>query len=98
MSRLRKEVAYHAERARTGHSGLYYSRVVQIEFNAWHYMEANLWASLVDHIFRNLRLTTSESPEEEKRRRDKLLEHLDAALAERATAEVRVQTAEIERD
>ena len=25
--------------------------VVQIRFNAWHYVETNLWASLVDHIF-----------------------------------------------
>ena len=25
--------------------------VVQIEFNAWHYIESNLWASLVEHIF-----------------------------------------------
>lgn len=24
----------------------YYKRIVQIEFNAWHYMEGNLWASL----------------------------------------------------
>jgi hypothetical protein len=30
------------------------SNVVQIRFNAWHYAETNLWASLVDHIFREL--------------------------------------------
>lgn len=28
--------------------------VVQIRFNAWHYAEANLWASLVDHVFTSL--------------------------------------------
>ncbi|MGH2343420.1 P-loop NTPase fold protein [Segnochrobactraceae bacterium EtOH-i3] len=28
--------------------------VVQIRFNAWHYAETNLWASLVDHIFTSL--------------------------------------------
>ncbi|MEE9503088.1 MAG: P-loop NTPase fold protein, partial [Candidatus Aminicenantaceae bacterium] len=33
---------------------VYHSNIVQIRFNAWHYMEANLWASLVDHIFREL--------------------------------------------
>jgi len=32
----------------------FYKRIVQIEFNAWHYVEGNLWASLVEHIFRNL--------------------------------------------
>jgi len=28
--------------------------IVQIRFNAWHYAETNLWASLVDHIFTSL--------------------------------------------
>ena len=28
-----------------------YRDVVQIEFNAWHYVEGNLWASLVGDIF-----------------------------------------------
>ncbi len=32
----------------------YHSDIVQIRFNAWHYMETNLWASLVDHIFREM--------------------------------------------
>jgi hypothetical protein len=31
-----------------------FKSVAQIEFNAWHYVEGNLWASLVEHIFRNL--------------------------------------------
>lgn len=32
----------------------YHTNIVQILFNAWHYMESNLWASLVDHIFQEL--------------------------------------------
>lgn len=32
------------------------SQIVQIRFNAWHYMESNLWASLVDYIFQELDL------------------------------------------
>ena len=28
--------------------------IVQIQFNAWHYAEINLWASLVGHIFDEL--------------------------------------------
>lgn len=31
-------------------------RIVQIRFNAWHYIESNLWASLVDYIFQELDL------------------------------------------
>jgi hypothetical protein len=29
-------------------------QIVQIEFNAWHYLDSNLWASLVTHIFDEL--------------------------------------------
>jgi len=32
----------------------FYKHIVQIEFNAWHYVEGNLWASLVEHILDNL--------------------------------------------
>ena len=32
----------------------YCSQVVQIRFNAWHFLDANLWASLVAEIFKNL--------------------------------------------
>ncbi|WFU91983.1 P-loop NTPase fold protein (plasmid) [Rhizobium sp. CC1099] len=31
--------------------GAFHENVVQIRFNAWHYVESNLWASLVDNIF-----------------------------------------------
>lgn len=34
--------------------GPWVSRVAQIRFNAWHYSEASLWASLVTHIFDEL--------------------------------------------
>ena len=30
------------------------SHIVQIEFNAWHFVESNLWASLAAHIFERL--------------------------------------------
>ncbi len=32
----------------------YWQNVVQIEFNAWHYVDANLWASLVSHLLEEL--------------------------------------------
>jgi hypothetical protein len=32
----------------------YCGRVVQIRFNAWHFLDANLWASIVAEIFKNL--------------------------------------------
>lgn len=36
-------------------------KVVQIRFNAWHYAETNLWASLVGQIFHDLAKGTSAS-------------------------------------
>ena len=39
----------------------FYKRIVQIEFNAWHYAEGNFWASMVEHILANLRI--SEEPD-----------------------------------
>lgn len=38
----------------------FYKRIVQIEFNAWHYAEGNLWASMVEHILTNLRIADDQ--------------------------------------
>ena len=55
----------------------YYKNIVQIEFNAWHYIEGNLWASLVDHIFANLRLFEKEEISIVEARRDEMMESLE---------------------
>lgn len=41
---------------------VFHEGVVQIRFNAWHYAETNLWASLVDHIFTELGGALKASP------------------------------------
>ncbi|WP_459711931.1 P-loop NTPase fold protein [Actinophytocola sp. KF-1] len=46
--------------------------VRQITFNAWHYREANLWASLATHIFDSL--ATGGSEDDLRRRADELAE------------------------
>lgn len=55
----------------------FHTDIVQVRFNAWHYVETNLWASLVDHLFseldRWLRL------QERTAEPDELLEHLSTA-------------------
>ncbi|MGI9000708.1 MAG: P-loop NTPase fold protein [Pseudonocardia sp.] len=33
----------------------FHRAIAQVEFNAWQYVEGNLWASLLEHLFRNLR-------------------------------------------
>jgi len=50
-----RAIAEESERCVKNNEESYFCRnVVQIPFNAWHYMDANLWASLVTHIFDKL--------------------------------------------
>src|SRR5581483_1392999 len=55
----------------------YHENIVQIEFNAWHYIEGNLWASLVEHIFDNLRFSDHEKKDLVEERRTVLMEQLE---------------------
>jgi hypothetical protein len=65
MRHLKKRIDYLSKTAQN--SGQmqrdipYYKRIAQIEFNAWHYAESNLWASLVEHIFDNLRVAGEDN-------------------------------------
>jgi len=96
---MREEIAERARRATGREDGVFYGRIVQIDFNAWHYVEANLWASLVEHLFRNLKLTYEKSGDEAiAKRREALLQKLDSLMATRVEAETRIQQAEIVRD
>ena len=80
--RLQKEVGY-------------YKRIVQIEFNAWHYAEGNLWASLVEYILSNLSLPDEPGDVVEQRRAE-LLEHLGAEQSAAMLAEQEAEQAEQE--
>ncbi|WP_025591061.1 P-loop NTPase fold protein [Agrobacterium tumefaciens] len=57
MRLIHEHVAYLSKLAEDQHSkasDTFYPGIVQIRFNAWHYVEMNLWASLVDNIFTEL--------------------------------------------
>lgn len=47
----------------------FWKRIIQIEFNAWHYVDGELWASLVDHIFNQLRLAGDNDDLVDKRKK-----------------------------
>ena len=88
MGLLRHRVA---ELAGSGGSQ-YCATIEQIGFNAWHYADSNLWASLGDHIFRQLAGPDPAAPHRGERLRAELAKVLDqrqelAAAAERARAE-----------
>ncbi len=57
----------------------YYERIVQIEFNAWHFLDTNLWASLVSEIFNKLHDQIDSSPVLSTERRNELLKRLGEA-------------------
>jgi hypothetical protein len=93
MSMLKRQIAQNAGRDKT----IFYERIVQIDFNAWHYVEANLWASLVEHIFRNLSVA-GEKPIDVENRRNALLHQLNETVAAEAAAKENVRRAEMDRD
>ncbi len=55
----------------------YCREIVQIGFNAWHYTDTNLWASLGDEIFRQLAGSGAVAPDRAERLRTELAERLD---------------------
>lgn len=81
MRHLRKrveEIATEAEVSGFAQKDMaFYKRIVQIEFNAWHYSESNLWASMVEHIFQNLRILETDKPNELEERRNALLKKIE---------------------
>ncbi|KVN25013.1 hypothetical protein WJ63_17585 [Burkholderia pyrrocinia] len=50
-------ISQHVQRlseVQSGKNGIYWKDTVEVKFNAWHYTEANLWASLAENIFSRL--------------------------------------------
>lgn len=85
--------------------------IVHITFNAWHYSDANLWASLADEIFEQLAGPSAQSGADDERRerirqdlaatmrrRTELKQQTEAAAAEVADLRRQLEVAEAERD
>jgi hypothetical protein len=61
MRSLQNRLDEIAERVRTSTDAPpFHGSIVQIEFNAWQYVEGDLWSSLLEHLFRNLRLSEKD--------------------------------------
>lgn len=74
----------------------FWKRIVQIRFNAWHYVEGELWASLVDHIFSQLRLVYDREDSVVEARRKYWLDRLGSARLQLARLESKRTQAESE--
>ncbi|MCF6445689.1 P-loop NTPase fold protein [Nereida sp. MMG025] len=66
----------------------FHGKIVRIPFNAWHYMESNVWASLVDVIFNDLDawLRAKNGGSKEGQEIDALFDSLSTAQEERLNA------------
>ena len=72
----------------------YVTRAAQIEFNAWHYVDSDLWASLASHIFDGLadQLRYRENKIESVRRR--LRRMIDSSKRDQSDAQVAIVAAQ----
>jgi hypothetical protein len=62
--------------------------VVQIEFNAWHYVEGELWASLVESIFQNLETQPGDKPSLLQQRQQYWIDRLEKLRDSQGIAQV----------
>lgn len=87
MQKMEEELNFIGRNAQlTKDATAYCSNIVQLWFNAWHYADANLWASLASHIFEGLAEYVSPSGDDEHARA-LLLSKLQTAKELRAEAE-----------
>jgi KAP family P-loop domain len=77
---------------------LYFAEIAQVEFNAWHYNEGNLVASLVEHLFRNLRVLPSEGDQELAERRAGMLRQLKVLTSDLRTVDENIAAAQSKLD
>ncbi len=69
MQSVRAKIEKMSEKYRADSFSRFHSHFVHIEFNAWHYIDTNLMASLVSTIFEELaaHVSPQESPEEKQK-------------------------------
>jgi WD40 repeat protein len=72
--------------------------IVPVQFNAWHYAETDLWASLVQNIFAQLDAYFRNKPEDvnEIAEPQELLKQFDLAVSNRKEAEAQLKKAKKE--
>jgi hypothetical protein len=93
MKRMHDRIELLANKAReSNQESAFCSDIVQITFNAWHYVDANLWACLIDRVFEGLDDFIEDA--HNKHQRKHLLKKLKLATDLLAQAERQKQAAE----
>lgn len=96
MQKLRDRIGRISRRPDETSRRLYWPNVVTVEFNAWHYVDANLWASLVSHLFGELRRWGTEDASiaaTVKVQKENALNHLRVASEARNAAQKKLDEA-----
>ncbi|MCC6676680.1 MAG: hypothetical protein IT436_06005 [Phycisphaerales bacterium] len=79
----------------------WHRHICQIEFNAWHYVEGNIWASLVEHIFSNLRsslVSPKASAEAQRKQEEEFRREFETSKHALAELESRISSAQKDLD
>lgn len=88
MGQLKKRVEKLAAAGKGRNDGSpFYQNVIQIDFNAWHYIEANLWASLAIRVFEGLTSGLMQSNKATDELEQKLRKSMEASSANMLAAE-----------
>jgi hypothetical protein len=76
----------------------FYKYIAQIRFNVWHYVDANLWISLVEHIFNQLQVDVVDDDQAAEALRKQLLAELSSQteLEEKASQQIQAVNREIQ--
>lgn len=103
MNKMIDRVAWICQNLAPGSNPHFCRNIIQIRLNAWHYSEANIWASLVTHIFDNLRLTVEGEDNKDteravEKRRELILAELGELEKLREQAQRELEDAERELD
>jgi KAP family P-loop domain len=87
-----KQLAASEEALKTPQKALpFWKQIVQIDFNAWHYVKGDLWASLVEHVFSELRVSGDKDDTELAKRQKHWLDQIEAKRQERSDVLVQLQ-------
>lgn len=87
-----------AKEATASDAPKFYGQIAQVEFNAWHYNEANLVASLVDHVLRNLTVDEERDDEHLEARKTSVHLQLKGAIAQAETAQQQLDEAKKQKE
>ena len=91
LQRAVEKIATEVREKPAEQKSVFLGNIVQIKFNAWHYVEANLWASLVSHIFDNLSFSEQEEQQKAEKRKQLFLSKLSSTLEEQRKATLQAQ-------